>query len=74
MDSKITGNAFRISLQSDWQIDSGFFNNRQIMALTKILDFGETSPTDLTHIMCRDASLTWVPRKILLAFFTNHDK
>ena len=29
MDSKITGNAFRISLQSDWQIDSGFLNNRQ---------------------------------------------
>ena len=44
------------------------------MACTQILDFGEASAMDLTHVMCRDASVTWEARKILLAFFTNHDK
>ena len=33
---EITGNAFRISLQHDWQIDNGFFH-RLIMACTQIL-------------------------------------
>ena len=44
------------------------------MAPTKILDFGAASPTDLIHVMCRDASLTREARKILLAFFMNHNK
>ena len=44
------------------------------MAGTKILDFGEASLTDLTHVMCHDASLTREARKILLAFFMNHKK
>ena len=56
------------------EMDSGFFNNRQIMAHTKILDFSEASLTDLTHVMCRDPSLTREARKILLAFFMNHEK
>ena len=38
---RITGNAFRISLQPDWQINGGFFN-KQIMTHTQILDFGDT--------------------------------
>ena len=33
---RITGNAFRISLQPDWLIDTGFFK-RGIMARTQIL-------------------------------------
>ena len=61
---RITGNAFRISLQPDWQIDRGFFNNRQIMACTQILDFGEALSIDLTHVMCRDASVTWEAQKL----------
>ena len=44
------------------------------MARTKILDFSAASPTDLTHVLCRDASLTREARKILLAIFMNHDK
>ena len=53
---RITGNAFRISLQPDWQIDNGFFK-RGIMARTQILytggaqnkDFCVASQTDLTR-------------------------
>ena len=33
---EITGNAFRISLQPDWEIDNGFFH-RLIMACSQIL-------------------------------------
>ena len=44
------------------------------MARNQLLDFGEASPMDLTHVMCRDTSITWEAQKILLAFITNHDK
>ena len=53
---EITGNAFRISLQHDWQIDNGFFH-RLIMACTQILvhvwgpnrDVRAVSQTDLLN-------------------------
>ena len=54
---RFTGNALRISFQSDWQINNGFFN-RPITARTQILvlswaqnkDFGAVSQTGLTRV------------------------
>ena len=34
------------------------------MACTQILDFGEALLIDLTHVMCRDASVTWEAQKL----------
>ena len=50
---RITGNALRISLQPDWQINNGFFN-RPIMARSEILlgldgDLSAVSHTDSTR-------------------------
>ena len=54
---QFTGNALRISFDSDWQINNGFFN-RPITARTQILvlswaqnkDFGAVSQTGLTRV------------------------
>ena len=34
------------------------------MACTQILDFSEALSIDLTHVMCRDASVTWEGQKL----------
>ena len=53
--NEITGNAFRISLHPDWQIDRSFFltsqssnPGTQVGAQSK--DFGTVSQTDLTRV------------------------
>ena len=51
-NGRITGSAFRISFQSDWQIYIGFFN-RPIMARAQILVHRRGPRTSILALFCR---------------------